>query len=58
MFNICQALLLVTHFFIFLPLSVGGSVFGHCFAMQYSYLVSFLVFEIILTRKRGLIALL
>ena len=56
MFNICQALLLVIHFFIFLPLIVGGSVFGHCFAMQ--YLVSFLVFAIILTRKRGLVVLL
>ena len=35
----------------FLPLFSGGSVFGPCFVMH--FLVSFLVFAIILTRKRA-----
>ena len=38
------------------PIACGGSVFGPCIVMQ--YLVSFLVFAIILTRKRKLVALL
>ena len=50
-------MLLLIHCLMFLPLFMGmDSVFGPCFVMH--YLVLFLVFAIVLTRKRELVSLL